>query len=359
MLVEKKYLIALSKIPGVGPITLQKLVKSFGSASAAWQATSEEVALHNFSNNIVSTWPEKDKIHPDQEIAKIEKLGIIVLTLDDPRYPELLKQIYNPPPLLYLRGNFTGEYPFSLAIVGSRKCTNYGKQIAETIVADLAVQGITIVSGLALGLDALVHEATVKANGTALAVLGSGVDQVFPQTNYQLAEHVMQQGALMSEFSVGTPPQPSNFPMRNRIISGLSLGTLVIEAGESSGALITANFALEQNREVFAIPGSIFSKPSKGTNTLIQKGAKLVTCADDILDELNLEITRAQVEARQVIPDSPAEAQVLSLIERDPLHIDQIVRLSKKPTAEISSLLTMMEIKGKIKNLGGGQYGPV
>ena len=353
---SKKYLLSLTRLDGFGPATIARLIERFGSAEAAWEASSTEVEKSGFPARVVESWKTKATIDPDLEMEKVEKAGVLLLAPEDEAYPALLKQIYLPPALLYVRGTLPAETSLSIALVGTRKVTSYGRQVAERLAAELSRAGLTIVSGLALGIDAIAHESCLKASGSALAVLGSAVDQIYPRTNLKLAQNIMEHGALISEFPLGTMPQPSFFPMRNRIISGLSLGTVVIEAGEKSGALITASFALEQNRDVFAVPGSIYSPQSIGTNHLIQKGAIPVTCAQDILDELNIEQTIRQVEARKTIPDSPAEASILTLIESEPLHIDSIVRLSRKSAAEVTALLTMLEIKGKVRNQGGGIY---
>ena len=242
------------------------------------------------------------------------------------------------------------------AVVGTRRATVYGRQVTEEIVTDLAQSKITIVSGLAKGIDTVAHHSALEAGGRSLAIFASGLDIVYPAENANLARRVMQQGALISEYPLGTKPRADNFPRRNRILSGLSLGVLVIEAGESSGALITAHLALEQNREVFAIPGSILSSASKGTKQLIQEGAKLARNYSDILEELNLTAVAHQMELKKVIPASDTESLLLKQLSAEPTHIDEVCRSSGLPMPTVSSTLAMMELKSLVKQVGAMNY---
>jgi DNA processing protein len=291
-------------------------------------------------------------------MEKLAKENVSVITIKDEKYPKLLREIYNPPALLYYKGRLE-EDEFAIAVVGTRKCTSYGKQVTSEITRDLANNGITIVSGLALGIDTLAHQAALEVNEKTIAVLGSGLDaqNIYPVTNCHLAEKIIETGGtLISEHPLGTLPLKFNFPQRNRIIAGLTLGTLVVEAPLTSGALITAKFALEFNREVFAVPGSIYSENSAGPNNLIKMGAKAVASAADILEALNLQRAIEYVEAKKIVPDSKNEAILLEYLSKEPVHIDILIKQSKLDTATVNSTITMMEIKGKVRNLGGSQY---
>ncbi|MDD5038026.1 MAG: DNA-processing protein DprA, partial [Dehalococcoidales bacterium] len=278
------------------------------------------------------------------------------LTFHDPDYPARLKEIYDYPPLLYIRGSLIPQDEWCLSVVGTRRTTVYGRQVTEEIVADLVRSKITIVSGLAKGIDSVAHQSALESGGRSIAVFGCGLDTVYPSENANLARRIMQQGALISEYPLGTKPKAENFPRRNRIMSGLSLGVLVIEAGETSGAIITAHLALEQDREVFAIPGSILSPASKGTNKLIQEGAKLVRDSTDILEELNLTAVARQIEMKELIPTSDTESLLLKQLGAEPTYIDQVCRSSGLPIATVSSTLAMMELKGLIKQVGAMNY---
>lgn len=273
------------------------------------------------------------------------------------KYPNLLKEIFKPP-ALYIRGDFQETDKHAIAIVGTRKPTAYGKQAAEKFSYELAQAGFTLVSGLALGIDTIVHKTALQAKGRTIAVLGSGIDPkvLYPQENKKLAEKIEKSGAVISEYKPDASARPGYFPQRNRIISGLSLGVLVIEAGFKSGALITAKCALDQNREVFCVPGSIFSEKSAGVHNLIKLGAKLVTRVQDILDELNLTQTMKFVEKQEILPDNKEEAEILKILSHEPMHIDVISKKTKINISETGSVLSIMEIKSMIKNMGGGNY---
>jgi DNA processing protein len=298
------------------------------------------------------------KIDPDRAWEKLEKENIKIITINDALYPKLLKEIHNPPPLLYYQGKLEKD-EYTLAVVGSRKHTSYGQRLTADMVKKLAGNNLTIVSGLALGIDSLAHSATLEAGGRTIAVLGTGLDKqsIYPSANKYLAEKIVaEDGCLFSEFPLGTPPLKHHFPQRNRIISGLSLGTLVIEAGEKSGALITAFIALDQNREVFAIPGSIYSPASEGPNKLIKLGAKAVNSAEDIIESLNLSQATEHIKAKEIVGETAEEKTIIPFLDHEPKHIDELIRLTKLDTSTINSTLTIMEMKGMIKNLGGMQY---
>lgn len=356
---ETKYFNAFNLIEGIGPIAFKKLLAGFASLKQAWSADYNQLSRAGLEKSqIENIINQRPKINPDKEIEKVNKAKVELITIKDKNYPRLLKEIYNPPALLYVRGQLKPEDELSIAVVGTRKLSYYGKQITPIITADLARAGLTIVSGLAKGIDALAHRAALSVGGRTIAVLGSGIDKksIYPFINQKLAEKIIQNGALVSEYPVGTQARPQYFPQRNRIISGLSRGTLVIEAPQKSGALITAQNALEQNREVFAIPGPILAPNSFGANNLIKMGAKLVNQANDVLEELNLATLVDSSAKRKIKPDSAEEALIIRTLSDQPVHIDKIIKKTKLTTAVVSSTLILMETKGKVKNLGGNSY---
>ena len=323
----------------------------------AWEASAGELRKAGLDSKSIDTIVNlRPRIFPDTEMESLERYKVKVLTCDSPAYPQRLREIYDYPSTLYVRGNLLPEDESCLAVVGTRRATVYGRQVTEEIVTDLARNKITIISGLAKGIDSVAHRATLEATGRTIAVFACGLDIVYPAENAKLAREIIEHGALISEYPLGTRPKADNFPRRNRIMSGLSLGVLVVEAGESSGALITANQALEQNRDVFAIPGSILSPTSKGTNHLIQEGAKLVRNYVDILEELNLAVMAQQLEMKEPIPTDKTESLLLKQLSSEPTHIDEICRLSGLAAALVSSTLATMELKGIIKQIGGMNY---
>ncbi|MFQ5996397.1 MAG: DNA-processing protein DprA [Dehalococcoidales bacterium] len=352
-----KYWVGFSLIPGIGRVKLTQLENYFGSMEKAWQAAPAELkqaGLDRGAIQAITSW--RSKISLEAEMEKLDRYGVKVLTYNDPNYPSRLKEIYDYPPLLYVRGSLLPQDEWCLAVVGTRRATVYGRQVTEEIVTDLAQSKITIVSGLAKGIDSVAHQAALAAGGRSIAVFACGLDIVYPADNANLARQIIQQGALISEYPLGTRPKADNFPRRNRIMSGLSLGVLITEADETSGAMITAHMALEQNREVFAIPGSILSPASRGTNHLIQEGAKLVRDYTDILEELNLMNVARQMEMREVIPASDTESLLLKHLGAEPVHIDEVCCSSGLPISTVSSTLAMMELKGLVRQLGPMSY---
>lgn len=357
---EKKYWLAFSKINKIGPKKLKKLLRAFPDLKTAWQAEAgalKEAGLDQeaIENLLIKRW----EINPDLEWEKLKKEGLEIITILEPDYPKLLREIYQPPPLLFFSGDLKTAQGFSLAVIGTRKPTNYGQQVAREMTGSLVQNGLTIVSGLALGIDALAHQTALETGGKTIAVLGSGLDKqnIYPSGNRFLAKKIIENGGLLlSEYPPGTMPLKQHFPARNRLISGLSLGILVIEAPEKSGALITADFALEQNRDIFAVPGNIYSKNSQGANNLIKLGARPVTSASDILESLNLKQATAFLENQKIIAENEEEKIILEFLSKDPLHIDKIIQLSKLPPAQINSTLALMELKGLVRNLGGMNY---
>ncbi len=358
----QKYFHAFNLINGkIGPQRFDKLLQYFkNDLSVAWSASNQELSNAGIEPKIIETINQfRSQINPDTEYKKLLKQKISVLTILDSNYPLLLKEIPNPPHILYVRGNIKPEDNFAIAIVGSRHCSPYGKSVTQRFTSQLVQNGLTIVSGLAYGIDKIAHQFTLENNGRTIAVLGSGIsNRDIRQTDYQLIQKIIDnRGAIISEYPPGTPPLAYHFPYRNRIISGLSRGVLVIEAAKKSGSLITANLAIEQNREVFAIPGSIFSPGSEGTNHLIKNSmAKLVGNIKDILEELNISNIPQKINIQKKIKVSPNEQQLLSIITSEPIHLDEIIIKSKIEPDRILALLTILELKGIIKNIEDDLY---
>lgn len=352
-----KYWVGFNIIPGIGRVKLTQLENYFTNLENAWKATPADLKHSGMDSGSIDTiTSRRPKITLEAEMEKLDRYGVKAFTCHDQDYPSRLKEIYDYPPLIYVRGSLLPEDEWCLAVVGTRRATVYGRQVTEEIVADLTRSKITIVSGLARGIDSVAHHSTLEAGGRSIAIFACGLDIVYPSENANLARRIIQQGALISEYPLGTKPRPDNFPRRNRIMSGLSLGVLVIEAGVTSGALITAHLALEQNREVFAIPGSILSPASRGTNHLIQEGAKLIHDYTDILEELNLTAVAHQIEMKEVIPASDTESLLLKQLGTEPTHIDEVCRSSGLPMPTVSSTLAMMELKGFVKQVGAMNY---
>lgn len=352
-----RYCIGFSHISGIGRVRLSLLQSYFGDLERAWNASAEELKAAGLDAKATETLVSmRGSISLDSEMEKLERYQVKVLCAGDPEYPPRLKEIYDYPPLLYARGALVPEDECAVAVVGTRRPSVYGKQVAEEITTELARNRITIISGLAAGIDSTAHRAALQAGGRTIAVAGCGLDMVYPGNHVALARQIMERGALVSEFPLGTRPKAEHFPQRNRIISGMSLGVIVVEAGERSGALLTAHRAVEQNREVFAIPGSIYSPNSKGTNRLVQEGAKLVSDCADILEELNLNIVARQLEMREPVPATDTEAQLLGHLSKEATHVDQLCRCSGLPVATVTGTLAMLELKGLVKPLGSMNY---
>jgi DNA processing protein len=349
------YWVAFSRIPRIGAVRAARLVAYFGTMADAWRAGPGELRNAGLDQGTVTSIVEaRDKISPEQEMERLQQAGIKAYCWADDAYPKHLREIEDRPPVLYVRGELLPEDEWGVAIVGTRRATPYGRQVAEHFATDLAHHGITVVSGLARGIDAVAHRTTVASGGRTIAVQACGLDLVYPPEHSKLAVEISQHGAVVSDYPLGTQPRSEFFPRRNRILSGLSLGVLVVEGDEKSGALITARVALDQNREVFAVPGSIYSPAGRGPNKLIQEGeAKLVTRTEDILEELNLTMTAAkqQLELREVAPEDPTEAALLKVISTQPSHIDEVQRASGLPIATVSSALALLELKGMVRQV--------
>ena len=329
-----------------GPQRIRRLLRQFGSVEAAWERRPDDGKL----------LIRRENIDPQEKYSQLVQNGVELIAIDDANYPELLRQIYSPPLGLYIKGNAELLNHPALAVVGTRAPSSYGKETLPAIIEELVLSGFLIVSGLAQGIDAVAHAATLKAGGETVAVLGCGLHEVFPLINRPLGEKIIASGgAIISEYPLGMPPFKQHFPARNRIIAGLALGTFVVESRLPGGALITAKHALEANREVFALPGPINLLSSQGTNNLIRQGAKLVQSAQDILEELALPLNRRALTdtTNELAADEKA---IIDLLETEPLHIDTIIKTVKLKPSIVNSLMTSLELKGVVKNTGGNIY---
>jgi DNA processing protein len=359
--------------PGVGPRAAARLLERFGSAEAVFAALRAELERLRLRPEAVESIVLRDRhAEAERELERVRALGADVLILDDGTYPALLREIADPPITLYVRGEWEASLDApSVAIVGSRRCSTYGQNVALMLARDLAARGVTIISGLARGIDAAAHRGALEAGGRTVGVLGTGVDEIYPRDHKKLAEEILERGgALVSQFPLGTPPIPENFPYRNRIISGLSLGTVLVEAAENSGSLITARLAMEQNREVFAVPGNITSRNSFGTNYLIKgAGAKLVQQWQDVAAELPPDIaarllppepakkkkaSAAQQENALPADLSESERVVIKLLSADePIQIDALVGASNLSVSALTGILLGLEMRELIRQLPG------
>ncbi len=357
-----KYWIWLSSMPGIGPIKRKRLIESFGDPKLIWEVGSAELKCLDFLriNDVDQLINKKYRDESEKIFEEIYKLGIQVITIQDEMYPYYLKNIYDPPVVLYYKGTLQKNEKM-VAVVGSRKASGYGLKMAGELSEQLCENGFTVISGLARGIDTYAHRGAIKSSGRTIAVLGCGIDIVYPWENKSLMEKITTQGAVISEYIPGVQPRPQNFPARNRIISGASLGVVVIEAGERSGSLITADFALEQGRDVFAVPGNIVSSTSIGTNRLIKEGAKIVTCIEDILEELCGTSTVEKPE--KIVVKKPLvnkfteldieETAVAEKLVNEPLHIDALALRCEMAVQTVSSILVMLELKGVVEQLPG------
>jgi DNA processing protein len=354
--VEHYYWFALKSVPLVGNVTFRRLLERFDTPEQALKASEAELALVRGINAalIASIRRHDYREFAERECEKVVKAGAKVVNFLEEEYPKVLLEIPDPPPILYVKGSLEGIEP-ALAIVGSRRASSYGMMTTARLAGELAGNGVTVVSGMARGVDTAAHRGALNSGGRSVGVLGCGIDVVYPPENRALYEEMAVQGALISEFPMGTLPLAENFPRRNRIISGISRGVLVVEAAEKSGSLITAEYALEQGREVFAVPGNINFSSSRGANRLIKQGAKLVDSVEDILEEL----PRRQGATAAVSSTAPAfcltaqEAAVYTLLAGSPLHIDEIIIKSGLTAPEVSAILLRLELKGAIMQLSG------
>ncbi|MDQ7030369.1 MAG: DNA-processing protein DprA [Ardenticatenia bacterium] len=353
----RAFWIAFNHVPGIGPARLSRLLNHFGDLAAAWEADADELTRAGLDRRTVERLETTRRtLVLERVVARLERLGAHVLTWEDEGYPRLLREIPASPPVLYVRGTLTDEDTWAIAVVGTRRMTRYGAEVTRLLVSELARASLTVVSGLALGVDRQAHQVTLEHGGRTVAVLGSGIDRIYPASNRGVARRIVEQGALITDYPPGTPPDASNFPPRNRIISGLSLGTLVIEAGERSGALITARFAADQGRDVFAVPGSILSPHSRGTNRLIRDGAVPVLEANDILEALNVMPAAPRQAMQALIPDTEEESRILAVLSREPMHVDEIGQAANVDASTAAATLALMELKGLVRSTGGMTY---
>ncbi|MGD2176547.1 MAG: DNA-processing protein DprA [Anaerolineae bacterium] len=354
---DLRYWVGFNRVQGIGPLRLRALLDAFGSIERAWHASAEQLSRAGLDSRSVKNLERaQSELDLNRETEQIGAVGAHVLTWESPDYPRLLLQTNAPPPLLYVKGELREEDAWAVAVVGTRRASTYGREVTRRLAGALARNGITVVSGLARGIDGVAHRAALDAGGRTVAVFGCGINHIYPAEHRRLAAQIAANGALVSDYPLGTRPEGRNFPPRNRIISGLSLGVLVTNAGKSSGALITAEFAAEQGRDVFAVPGSILTQGSIGTNRLIQDGAKLVTGVEDILEELNLTMVAEQTKARQVLPEDDTEAALLNHLSAEPTHVDDLQQRVDLPIPQVTSTLALMELKGMVRQVGGMKY---
>jgi DNA processing protein len=354
---DKRYWVGFNLVKGIGAVRLQALRDHFGDLSVAWQAPLDALRAAGLGPKIAERVVQiRASLNLDKYLARLAAQDIQILTWDDELYPRRLKEIDQPPPVLYMRGALKPEDFWSVAVVGTRRVSAYGRQVADELAMFLANNGVTVISGLARGVDAIAHQAALKAGGRTIAVLGCGVDRIYPPENAQLAQKMFASGAILSDYAPGTPPDASNFPPRNRIISGLSMATVVVEAGQTSGALITAQFAIDQGRDVFAVPGNILAPQSKGTNRLISEGAHPMLSVQDLLDVLDLRRVTEQRQVQKILPGNEIEKKLLSVLTQEPLHMDDIRNLTGLPIERVSATLVMMELKGLVRQVGGMNY---
>lgn len=354
------YWVAFNHIKGLGAVRFKTILNYFPTLEDAWGATPAQLALAGlYDRQIQAILEFRGKNNPEQLYKTITDKGIQAVTWDDPEYPSLLNQISTPPPVLYYRGVMPSAEAKFIAIVGTRRMTAYGSQMAQEISAFLASHGIVIVSGLARGVDSIAHQAALDAGGKTVAILGSGVDVIYPPEHRKLAQEIMETGALISDYAPGTQPERTNFPPRNRIISGMSSASIIIEAGEKSGSLITARFAAEQGREVFVLPGNLNAPQSIGTNRLIRDGARPLLQKEELLEFIDSYQAANPVYMNQNIQisfEDPLEKRILSLIDLEPLHIDEISRRLGIAAGKVASILTMLELKGFVQETAPQTY---
>lgn len=354
---DLSFWVAFNVFTGIGPARFKVLLDYFGSAKKAYEADEKVWQKIGLPQNLVQDFLRfRSEFKPEEFLEKVLIKNIKIIKFIDADYPELLKQISDCPPVLYIKGELLPQDSLAIGIVGTRKITSYGREVTEILVRDLVANGLTIVSGLARGVDSLAHQTAIENGGRTIAVVGTGVDLIYPPENKDLYNRIIARGAVVSEVPPGNYVARGIFPARNRIISGLSLGVVVTEGAKDSGSMITAKDAASQNREVFAVPGPITSYLSAAPSILIKNGAKLVYNVSDILEELKLETRSLKLEARKVVAENPDEEKILKILENEQVHIDNLVRMSGMETGKVSSLLTLMEIKGKIKNLGNMMY---
>jgi DNA processing protein len=352
------YRVALHRVYRLGSVRFGLLERYFGSLAEAWRADHGALCAAGLdARTATEVVRARTELDPDAELERLEQTGVVVAAPGHPMYPERLAEIPDAPPLLYIRGQWLPADEWCVAVVGTRRATAYGRQASGELARGLAANRVTIVSGLARGIDTVAHRAALDAGGRTVAVLANGLDTIYPPENARLADEIAERGALIADYPLGTKPRADFFPRRNRIMSGVALGTLVVEGDHDSGAMITARFALEQGREVFVVPGSIFSPQSRGPHSLLRDGATPVASAAEILEALNLTMVGAQMDfGRAMPPTDPDERALIAVLTREPRHVDEIVRSSGLAAATVSGTLALLELKGLVRDLGGMQY---
>jgi len=360
---DNRYWIALNLVPGIGSVAYRNLIHVFKDPRRVFEASRKELqrvdGVGATLAEALSNFPLEKRL--ENELNRIENLGVSVLTYQDPGYPKNLLAIYDPPPVLYVRGQFESRDNSAIAIVGSRMASRHGKSFTERLARDLAVRGVTVVSGMARGIDSAAHRGALLGRGRTIAVLGCGVDVIYPPEGRALMKEIIGSGAVFSEFPMGTKPHSFNFPRRNRIISGLASGAVIVEATSRSGSLITANYALEQGREVFAVPGNVGFPGSQGTNRLIKAGAKLVESVEDVLNEIVPQWTgRGEDERNGERPPGPTlseeENVIYGLLGEEPVHIDWLITQTQWDASRVSRVLLSLELAGLISQLAGKHF---
>ena len=352
------YRVALHRVHRLGSVRFALLERSYPDLGDAWRAPLGELLAAGLDRRTAEAIVlARDEVDPHTEIERLDGAGVRALARTDPAYPSLLREIDDAPPVLYVRGLFTHEDDQSVAVVGTRRATAYGRQATADLARGLATGGVTVVSGLARGVDTIAHRTALDTGGRTIAVLANGLDTLYPPENRRLADEIAESGAIVSDYPLGTKPRADFFPRRNRILSGLSMGTLVVEGDVKSGAMITAKFATEQNRDVFAVPGSISSPQSRGPLELIRDGATPVSSAQDILEALDLARVGAQLDfGRAAPPESHEERTLMGVLTREPQHVDDVVRRSGLAAAIVSGTLALLELKGLVRDVGGMQF---
>lgn len=352
---DHEYLVFLSTFPAFGPQRLKLLLSYFETPERVWNASEKELKEVGISDELRTKYKEhRAKFDEVEYLARLKKLNIQTVSFFDKEYPENLKEIPDPPYVLYIKGTLDKKDKQAIGVVGSRKMTSYGKDVCEMLVRDMVSYGVTIISGFARGIDTTAHKTALRSNGRTIAVMAGGLDKIYPPENFHLVKDVTEHGALTSEYPLGYPFLPTSFPHRNRIISGLSKGVLIVESQKKSGTMWTATHAVEQNRPVFAVPGNITSYCSEGPNYLIHDGAKMVLSVADIVDELGVDGTPSLQDT--LFPRDEVEGKIVEALHLEPLHLDELSRITTIGINEISGKLTLMELKGMVKHLGNGVY---
>ena len=382
---ELKYWVAFHRISGLGPARFAKLESYFGNLEDAWNSSPGQLSAAGLdARTTAEVQSDRPRIDPDGELEALYGAGVRAIHLRSDEYPHRLREIFDPPSVIYVKGNLAPEDERGVAVVGTRRASPYGREMARRLAGDLAASGVSVFSGLARGVDGIAHQAALDAGGRTVAVVGGGLDSIYPPEHAALASRICDQGAMISEYPLGKLPQAQHFPRRNRVISGLSLGVLVVEAGMKSGAMLTVRWALDQDREVFAVPGPVISENSAGTNWLIQQGAKLVVDHNDVLDELNiagighqLELDRAQSQAAVPAANGSHETadgavcaagisanneithnRILGALcdLGGQAHVDDLIRTVGLPPADVMAGLTVLELEQKVRQSGGMQF---